>query len=104
MSDQWQSHQLHEHPAPHRTGTWGKVCLSIAGVYYLRVGGSNMSCPQDWAARIQAEEQQQEPDQQYALRVDPEIYRKAKAKATLEGITMRDLFTMLLQNYISQPH
>ncbi len=42
-----------------------------------------------------------ESDQQFALRVDPNIYRKAKAKATLEGLSMRDLFTMLLQNYIS---
>ena len=97
---QWESKRLHEHPANHQKGTWGKICLSEAGVYVLKVGASHMSCPQDWAARVQAEEQD-EPDQQFALRVDPEIYRKAKAKATLEGISMRDLFTMLLQNYVS---
>jgi predicted HicB family RNase H-like nuclease len=43
----------------------------------------------------------QKPDRQFSLRVDPDIYRRAKAKATLEGLTMRDLFTRLLQNYLS---
>lgn len=56
MQSQWQSKKLYEHPAKHQTGTVGKIDLSGAGVYVLRVGGSYMSCPQDWAAKIHAEE------------------------------------------------
>ena len=48
------SNQLYQHPAPHRRDTFGLVCLSPVGVYYLRVGGTVVSCPQDWAARIHA--------------------------------------------------
>ena len=47
---------MHEHPAKHRRGTMGHVCLSGVGVYYLRVGASHMSCPQGWAAAIHAAE------------------------------------------------
>ena len=60
MEIKWQSSRLHQHPAPHRAGTYGNIALSPAGVYVLRVGGSYMSCPQDWAARIHYEEQQRE--------------------------------------------
>ena len=56
MKPKWESKGLHEHPAEHRKGTYGQVCLSEAGVYILRVGASHMSCPQDWAAKIHAEE------------------------------------------------
>lgn len=56
MENQWQSQGLHEHPALHQKGTYGVVCLSAAGVYYLRVGGVIMSCPQGWAAAIHAAE------------------------------------------------
>lgn len=47
---------MHEHPAKYQAGTYGHIELSQAGVYVLRVGGSRMSCPQDWAAKIHAEE------------------------------------------------
>jgi hypothetical protein len=100
--NQWESKHLHEHPTNHQKGTWGKICLSEAGVYYLKVGGSHMSCPPDWASRIQAEEEQGEADQQYMLRIDPDIYRRAKAKATLEKMTLKELFEMLLQKYLAE--
>jgi len=53
----WKSKQLHEHPAKHQRGTCGNIVLSGAGVYAMRVGGSAMSCPQDWAAKIHKTEQ-----------------------------------------------
>lgn len=56
MTNLWISLEPHQHPAPHQAGTYGFVALSSAGVYYLRVGNTHMSCPQDWAARIHAEE------------------------------------------------
>ena len=34
---------------------------------------------------------------QYPLRIDDTIYRKARSKAVLEGISMKDLITELLQ-------
>ena len=40
----WKSKQLH-------------IVLSGAGVYAMRVGGSTMRCPQDWAAKIHKAEQ-----------------------------------------------
>ena len=55
MPDQtylWKSIGLYEHPEKHRAGTYGNVVLSTAGVYAFRVGGLQMSCPQDWAAKI----------------------------------------------------
>ena len=52
----WQSKNLYEHPAPHNAGRHGYVCMSGAGVYVLKVGGSVMSCPQDWASKIHAQE------------------------------------------------
>ncbi len=56
MNTVWQSKELHEHQAAHRSGTMGYVCLSGAGVYALKVGSSVMSCPQDWASAIHARE------------------------------------------------
>jgi hypothetical protein len=58
----WKSKQQYEHPAPHQAGVYGTIEQSDAGVYVLKVGGGRMSCPQDWAARIHAEEGQDESD------------------------------------------
>ncbi len=57
MEDKWQSKKLYEHPAPHQQGRFGHVALSGAGVYYFRQGYVHMSCPQDWAAKIQHDEE-----------------------------------------------
>ena len=56
MDKQWESKGLHEHPAKHRAGIYGKVVLSQSGIYCLQVGGGYMSCPQDWAAKIHHDE------------------------------------------------
>ena len=54
----WESIDLHPHPAEHYEGDhWGKICMSDAGVYRFRAGNVWYSCPQDWAARIHAGEQ-----------------------------------------------
>jgi len=60
--DKWQSKGLYQHPVPRRKGTYGQVCLSEAGIYYLRLDGQAkesswwIACPQPWAARIHQEE------------------------------------------------
>jgi hypothetical protein len=56
-NDAWISRGLHEHPAKHQAGTFGNVARSAAGIYHFKVGGASMSCPQDWAAGIQAAEE-----------------------------------------------
>ena len=56
----WQSKKQYEHPAPHQAGVFGYVCISGVGVYALKVGASMMSCPQDWASRIHAQEMAQQ--------------------------------------------
>lgn len=38
----------------------------------------------------------------FMLRIDPDIYRRAKAKATLEKMTLKELFEMLLQKYLAE--
>jgi len=52
----WTSTGIYEHPAKHRSGTYGNIEQSQVGIYVLRIGGTHMSCPQDWAAKIHAEE------------------------------------------------
>ena len=54
--EQWKSKELWEHPAEHQKGAWGYVCLSGAGVYFLKVGGASMGCSQTWASGIHARE------------------------------------------------
>ena len=73
----WKSKQLHEHPAKHQRGTCGYIVLSGAGVYAMRVGGSTMSCPQDWAAKIHKAEQD-----------ETSIGRPTVGGETLPGITV----------------
>ena len=53
----WKSKKLYEHPAPHQKGRFGRVGLSKAGVYYFLVCSMHMSCPQDWGAKIQHDEE-----------------------------------------------
>lgn len=61
METQWKSKRLHEHPTPHCKGAYGHVVLSPAGVYGMLQGNVWISCPSDWAAKIQAEEQAATP-------------------------------------------
>lgn len=56
METKWESKGLYEHPAKHQAGTYGQIALSKIGIYFLKVGSSHMSCPQDWAAKIHANE------------------------------------------------
>ena len=54
----WESKKLHEHPAKHQKGTYGKIKKSRVGIYCLSVGGCVMSCPQNWAAKIEHADEQ----------------------------------------------
>ena len=81
MTAKWTSTGLYEHPAKHQSGCFGNIEQSQAGVYVLRVGGSRMSCPQDWAAKIHAKEMTK--SDYIHIRVSPaektEIEQAAKA-------------------------
>jgi len=37
-----------------------------------------------------------------SIRVEPELWRKARAKAVGEGMTMQDLITKLLTDYLKE--
>ncbi len=102
MKNQWESKRLHEHPAPHNKGTWGKVCITDIGVYYLQVGGSQMSCPQDWAARVQAEEEDQEETSYILKGIPSELWHQAKVRAAEKRITLKDVLLQALQKFISE--
>ena len=100
--DTWKSIGLYEHPAKHQAGTFGNVIRSAAGIYALRVGGSTMSCPQDWAAKIHAEEGD-EKESAIIIRNVPESVRKAlKIKAVTEGKSMQGLVLELITRYVGE--
>ena len=99
MADAWKSIGLYEHPAKHQTGTYGNVVLSAVGIYALRVGGSTMSCPQDWAAKIHKEEGEKESA--IIIRNVPESLRRGlKAQAANEGKSMQALILELITRYV----
>jgi len=102
MADQWESIGLYEHPAKHQAGTYGNVVLSTAGVYALRVGGSQMSCPQGWAAKIHKEEGDEKESAIIIRNVPESVRRDLKAKAALEGKSMQGLILELITRYVSK--
>jgi hypothetical protein len=102
MANQWKSIGLYEHPAKHQAGIYGNVVLSIAGVYALRVGGSTMSCPQGWAAKIHKEEGDEKESAIIIRNVPETIRRELKAKAALTGKSMQGLILELITRYVSK--
>ena len=100
--DQWKSIGLYEHPAKHQAGTYGNVVLSTAGVYALRVGGSQMSCPQDWASKIHKEEGDEKESAIIIRNVPESVRRDIKAKAALEGKSMQGLILELITRHVSK--
>jgi hypothetical protein len=100
--DTWKSIGLYEHPAKHQVGRFGNVVRSAVGIYALRVGGSTMSCPQYWAAKIHAEEGD-EKESAIIIRNVPESVRKAlKIKAVTEGKSMQGLVLELITRYVME--
>lgn len=95
----WQSQGIYEHPAKHQAGTYGQIVQSDAGVYNLKVGGSHMSCPQDWAAAIHAEETGQ-TGSMIIRKVPDTVRREFKSRCAAEGISQQDKIIELMENYI----
>ena len=91
MKHQWKSEGLFEHPAKHQAGTFGKIVLSEAGVYCLQVGGGVMSCPQQWAARIHAEETRQTPAAFLIRHMPDNLRNELKAMAAMRNTNMQEL-------------
>lgn len=100
MADQWKSIGLYEHPAKHQAGRFGNVVLSPAGVYCLRVGGGNMSCPQDWAAKIHHDEGDEKESAIIIRNVPESIRRELKSRAAKDGKTMQGLVLELITIYV----
>lgn len=102
MADAWKSIGLYEHPAKHQKGVYGNVALSPAGVYVLRVGGTYMSCPQDWAAKIHKEEGDEKESAIIIRNVPESIRRELKARAAKDGKTMQGLILELITRYVAE--
>lgn len=99
MNEQWKSIGLYEHPAKHQSGTYGNIVLSRAGVYVLRVGGSHMSCPQGWAAKIHKDEGDEKESAIIIRNVPESVRRDLKANAAKEGKSMQGLILELITKY-----
>ena len=102
MAEKWKSIGLYEHPAKHQTGVFGNVVLSMAGTYALRVGGSTMSCPQDWAAKIHKDEGDEKESAIIIRNVPESIRRELKARAAKEGKPMQLLVLEIITRYVSE--
>ncbi len=102
MADKWKSIGLYEHPAKHQAGTYGNVFLSTTGIYGFRVGGSTMSCPQGWAAKIHKDERDEKESAIIIRNVPESIRRDLKAKAALDGKSMQGLILELITRHISK--
>jgi len=100
MANKWQSSGLYEHPAKHQKGVYGNIVQSEAGIYNLKVGGTYMSCPQDWAAAIHAEETGQTG--QMIIRQVPEVLRREfKALCAREGKSMQEKIIELMRQAVN---
>jgi hypothetical protein len=101
MAKKWESKRLYEHPAQHQKGTYGRIVLYDSGIYGLMVGASHMSCPQDWAARIHAEEG--EPEEiKYLLSVDEETWAQFKSVCALKRLKIKDALAQAIQKIIEE--
>lgn len=99
MNEQWKSIGLYEHPAKHQAGVYGNVVLSRNGAYFLKVGGSNMSCPQGWATKIHKEEGDEKASAIIIRNVPEPVRRDLKANAAKEGKSMQGLILELITKY-----
>jgi len=100
MAEQWKSIGLYEHPAKHQAMVYGNVVLSPAGVYVLRVGGSHMSCPQDWAAKIHHDEGDEKESAIIIRNVPESVRRELKSRAAKEGKSMQGVVLELITRYV----
>jgi len=100
--DKWKSTGLYEHPAKHQAGTYGNVVLSTAGVYAFRAGVSTMSCPQDWAAAIHAEETGQSKRSQITINLLPELIAALDAKAQEESRSRSNMAAELIKRQLNK--
>jgi hypothetical protein len=97
----WISTGLYEHPAKHNSGTYGNVVLNDSGIYSFRVGGTNMSCPQDWATALHAEETGQ-TGSMIIRKVPEQLRRDFKSRCAAEGKSQQDKIIELMAEYVSK--
>lgn len=100
MTIKWKSIGMYEHPAKHQAGTYGNVIQSDAGIYAIQVGGSRMSCPQDWAAKIHKAEGDEKESAIIIRNVPESIRARLKAKAALEGKSMQGVILEMITRYV----
>jgi S-formylglutathione hydrolase FrmB len=101
VKEAWTSQGLYEHPAKHNAGTYGKIVLHNSGIYGFMVGGVHMSCPQDWAAGIHAEETGQ-MGSMIIRKVPGDLRRKFKSKCAAAGISQQDKIIDLMKDFVRE--
>ena len=102
MATEWKSIGLYEHPAKHNAGTFGRIILHDSGMYGLMVGGSHMSCPQEWAAKIHHDEGDEKESAIIIRNVPESIRRELKARAAKDGKTMQGLILELITRHVGE--
>ena len=97
MTNSWKSIGLYEHPAKHQAGVFGNVVLSSAGVYCFRVGGSMMSCPQDWATKIHHDEGNE--NKIIHVNVNKEDHKYFAIACKRQVLTIADVIRQFVRDY-----
>jgi len=100
MNTKWKSRALYQHPVKHQAETHGNVVLSTAGVYCLQVGGSTMSCPQDWATKIHAYEEGEITIDVLTRKVDRQTWSQFQGYCRFEGTTATQKLKDLIKQYV----
>lgn len=98
QNPKWQSKKIYEHPAEHQKGRMGQIALSQVGVYFLQVGSSHMSCPQDWAAKIHKEEMDWQP----VVAMPAELHSAIKLLADKNGQKITWIVKKALEEYLAK--
>lgn len=95
----WTSTGIYEHPAKHQAGTCGQIVQHDSGIYQLKVGGSHMSCPQDWAAKIHKEETSNDT---VSVRIPGDLLTLIDQKAEEESRTRSNMIIAILKDYFKK--
>ena len=98
MAIKWQSTRIYEHPAKHQTGTCGQIAQHDSGVYVLRVGGAQISCPQDWAAKIHKDETANDT---LSIRIPGDLLALIDQQAKTESRTRSNMIVTALKKYFT---
>jgi hypothetical protein len=100
MAIKWQSTGIYQHPVKHQAGTYGTVVQHETGIYSLNVGGSHMSCPPEWAAKIHHDEIEAARKIQYQLYIPQEMKARLEAESEKTGAPIAEIVRRAVEKYL----